>query len=65
MAVSVVMGQDGVAGSQMGQGKWGQGGPDGWRGRGWQGAGGPDGSCWGSGVIGGWQGVGVQDWGSQ
>ena len=39
MAVSVGGGAGGgMARSQMGQGKWGQGGPDGWRGRGWQGA---------------------------
>ena len=43
--------------SQMGQVQWGQGGPDGWRGRGWHCAGGPDGSCWDSGVVGGWQGI--------
>ena len=42
-----VVGRRGMAGSQMGQGKWRHGGPDGWGERGWQGARGPDGSCWG------------------
>ena len=36
-----------ITGSQMGQGQWGQGRTDDWRGMGLQGAGGPDGSCWG------------------
>ena len=34
-----------MVGSQIGQGQWRQGGPDGLGGRGLQGAGGPDGSC--------------------
>ena len=45
MAVSVGGGALGeMAGSQMGKGKWGQGGPDGQGGRGWQDTGGPDSS---------------------
>ena len=53
-------GGGGVAGGQMLQGQWGQGGPDGKGRRGWHGAGGQM-LLEVVGMAGGWQGTGVQD----